>query len=266
MKGIILTAKHHSGFCLWPSKYTEYSIKKSPWKNGKGDIVREMSDACKEYGLKFGVYLSPWDRNSADYGKPAYITYFRNQLRELLTNYGDIFEIWFDGANGGTGYYGGANETRKIDRNTYYDWPNTYKLVRALQPNIVIWNDGGDRADLRWVGTEGGYVGETNWSLLDSTGEVTENMLRYGLENGNTWVPGEVNTSIRPEWFYHPKEDKKVKTLPQLMDIYYHSIGRNATLLLNFPIMPNGLINEKDEAAALGICQNSKRSICYKPC
>ncbi len=260
MKGIILTAKHHSGFCLWPSKYTDYSIKKSPWKNGKGDIVREMSDACKEYGLKFGVYLSPWDRNSADYGKPAYITYFRNQLKELLTNYGDIFEIWFDGANGGTGYYGGANETRKIDRTTYYDWPNTYKLVRALQPNIVIWNDGGDRADLRWVGTEGGYVGETNWSLLDSTGEVTENMLRYGLENGNAWVPGEVNTSIRPEWFYHPKEDTKVKTLPQLMDIYYHSIGRNATLLLNFPIMPNGLINEKDEAAALEFAKAVKEA------
>ena len=260
MKGIILTAKHHSGFCLWPSKYTEYSVKNSPWKNGKGDIVREMSEACKEYGLKLGIYLSPWDRNSADYGKPAYITYFRNQLRELLTKYGDIFEIWFDGANGGSGYYGGANETRKIDRTTYYDWPNTYKLVRELQPNIVIWNDGGDRADLRWVGTEGGYVGETNWSLLDSTGEVAENMLRYGLENGNAWVPGEVNTSIRPEWFYHPKEDKKVKTLPQLMDIYYHSIGRNATLLLNFPIMPNGLINEKDEAAALQFAKAVKEA------
>ncbi|MEO6355692.1 MAG: alpha-L-fucosidase, partial [Ferruginibacter sp.] len=146
MKGIIITAKHHSGFCLWPSKYTEYSVKNCPWKNGKGDIVREMADACKEYGLKLGIYLSPWDRNRADYGKPEYITYFRNQLRELLTNYGDIFEVWFDGANGGNGYYGGANETRKIDRTTYYDWENTYKLVRELQPKIVIWNDGGKRA------------------------------------------------------------------------------------------------------------------------
>lgn len=260
MKGVILTAKHHSGFCLWPSKYTEYSVKNCPWKNGKVDIVRDMSDACKAYGLKFGIYLSPWDRNSADYGKPEYITYFRNQLKELLTNYGDIFEIWFDGANGGSGYYGGANETRKIDAKTYYDWPETYKLVRALQPNIVIWNDGGDRADLRWVGTEAGYVGETNWSLLNKTGDVSENMLRYGLENADTWVPAEVNTSIRPEWFYHPKEDGKVKTLPQLMDIYYNSVGRNATLLLNFPIMPNGLINEKDEKAALDFAQSVKEA------
>ncbi len=251
MKGVILTAKHHSGFCLWPSEYTEYSVKNAPWKNGKGDIVREMADACKEYGLKFGVYLSPWDRNYAEYGRPEYITYFRNQLTELLTNYGDIFEVWFDGANGGSGYYGGANETRKIDRKTYYDWPNTYKLVRELQPDIVIWNDNGDRADLRWVGTEGGYVGKTNWSLLNATGDVPEDMLMHGLEDGDSWVPGEVNTSIRPEWFYHPAEDSKVKTLPQLMDTYYHSIGRNATLLLNFPIMPNGLIHEKDEKAVL---------------
>lgn len=249
MKGIIFTAKHHSGFCLWPSKYTEYSVKNAPWRNGKGDIVREMANACKEYGLKFGVYLSPWDRNHPDYGKPEYITYFRNQLQELLTNYGDIFEVWFDGANGGSGYYGGANETRKIDSKTYYDWPNTYKLVRKLQPKIVIWNDGGDRADLRWVGTEAGYVGETNWSLLNATGDVPEQMLRHGVENGNAWVPGEVNTSIRPEWFYHEREDRLVKTLPQLMDIYYNSIGRNATLLLNFPVMPNGLIHEKDEKA-----------------
>lgn len=246
MKGIIITAKHHSGFCLWPSKYTEYSVKNAPWKNGKGDIVKELADACKEYGLKFGVYLSPWDRNHPDYGKPAYITYFRNQLTELLTNYGDVFEVWFDGANGGTGYYGGANENRTIDRTTYYDWENTYKLVRQLQPEIVIWNDGGDRADLRWVGTESGYVGETNWSLLNATGDVPEDMLRHGLENGDSWVPGEVNTSIRPEWFYHAKEDAKVKKLPQLMDIYHHSIGRNGTLLLNFPIMPNGLIHEYD--------------------
>lgn len=249
MKGIIITAKHHSGFCLWPSKYTDYSVKQAPWKSGKGDVVRELADACKEYGLKLGIYLSPWDRNYADYGKPKYIKYFRNQLTELLTNYGEIFEVWFDGANGGTGFYGGANENRKIDRTTYYDWKNTYALVRKLQPKMVIWNDGGDRADLRWVGTEAGYVGETNWSLLNAEGDVPEEMLRHGVENGNAWVPGEVNTSIRPEWFYHKKEDNKVKTLPQLMDIYYHSIGRNGTLLLNFPIMPNGLIHEKDVKA-----------------
>ncbi|MEB2775355.1 alpha-L-fucosidase [Algoriphagus sp. D3-2-R+10] len=251
MKGIILTAKHHSGFCLWPSEYTDYTIANSPCKDGKGDIVREMAEACKEYGLKLGIYLSPWDRNYAEYGSPEYITYFRNQLTELLTNYGEIFEVWFDGAHGGSGYYGGANETRTIDRSTYYDWQNTYDLVRKLQPNIVIWNDGGVRADLRWVGTEAGYVGETNWSLLNATGDVPEDMLRHGVEDGDSWVPAEVNTSIRPEWFYHPKEDDKVKTLPELMNTYYHSIGRNGTLLLNFPIMPNGLIHEKDEKAVL---------------
>ncbi len=250
LKGIIITAKHHCGFCLWPSKYTEYSVKNAPWKDGKGDMVREMADACKEYGLKLGIYLSPWDRNSADYGKPEYITYFRNQLTELLTNYGPVFEIWFDGANGGNGYYGGANETRTIDRTTYYDWKNTYELIHKLQPNCLIWNDGGDRGDLRWVGTEAGYVGETNWSLLNATGNVEFNMLHFGLESGNVWVPAEVNTSIRPEWFYHPSEDTKVKTVPQLMDLYYNSIGRNGTMLLNFPIMPNGLIHPNDEKAA----------------
>jgi len=251
MKGIIITAKHHCGFCLWPSAFTNYSVKNAPWKNGSGDVIREMADACKEYGLKLGIYLSPWDRNRPDYGTAAYITYFRNQLTELLTNYGPIFEVWFDGANGGDGYYGGANESRKIDPKTYYDWENTYKLVRKLQPQCVIWNDGGKRGDLRWVGTEAGFVGETNWSLLDSTGEVSWNMLHFGLENGNAWVPAEVNTSIRPEWFYHPAENTRVKALPQLMELYYNSIGRNATMLLNFPIMPNGLINAIDEKNAL---------------
>ncbi|OFX54464.1 MAG: alpha-L-fucosidase [Bacteroidetes bacterium GWB2_41_8] len=260
MKGIIITAKHHCGFCIWPSEYTEYSVKNSPWKDGKGDMVREMADACKEYGLKLGIYLSPWDRNHPDYGKPEYITYFRNQLTELLTNYGEIFEVWFDGANGGDGYYGGANETRKIDRTTYYDWKNTYKLIRKLQPNIVIWNDGGDRGDLRWVGTEEGYVGETNWSLLNDTGDVPWNMLHYGLENGNAWVPAEVNTSIRPEWFYHPNEDNHVKTVPHLMETYYHSIGHNGSLLLNFPIMPNGLIHPTDEKMALEFGKAVKES------
>jgi alpha-L-fucosidase len=251
MTGVIITAKHHSGFCLWPSKYTEYSVKNAPWKGGKGDIVRDVSEACKEFGLKFGVYLSPWDRNRADYGKPEYITYFRDQLTELLTGYGPVFEVWFDGANGGTGYYGGAREERKIDRTTYYDWPNTYALVRKLQPGVVIWNDGGDRGDLRWVGTESGYVGETNWSLLDAKGEVSWNMLHFGKEDGDSWVPAEVNTSIRPEWFYHPAEDDKVKTVPQLLDTYYASIGRNATFLLNFPIMPDGTIHPTDVKHAL---------------
>ncbi|MBN2012224.1 alpha-L-fucosidase [candidate division KSB1 bacterium] len=251
MKGVILVAKHHCGFCVWPSQYTEYSVKNAPWKDGKGDLVREMAEACKEYDLKFAVYVSPWDRNHPDYGTPEYITYFRNQLTELLTNYGEMFEVWFDGANGGDGYYGGANETRTIDRTTYYDWPTTYKMIRELQPNIVIWNDGGDRGDLRWVGTEEGFVGETNWSLLNGAGEVEWGMLHFGLENGDSWVPAEVNTSIRPEWFYHPSEDDKVKTVPKLMDTYYHSIGRNATLLLNFPIMPNGLIHPTDEKVAI---------------
>jgi len=260
MKGVIITAKHHCGFCLWPSEYTEYSVKNAPWKDGKGDMVREMADACKEYDLKLGIYLSPWDRNHPDYGKPEYITYFRNQLTELLTNYGEIFEVWFDGANGGDGYYGGANETRKIDRTTYYDWKNTYAMIRKLQPNIVIWNDGGDRGDLRWVGTEEGSVGETNWSLLNATGEVEWGMLHFGLETGNSWVPAEVNTSIRPEWFYHPSEDDKVKSVPYLMDTYYNSIGRNGTFLLNFPIMPNGLIHPSDEKAALGMAKAVEES------
>ncbi|WP_291125900.1 discoidin domain-containing protein [Flavobacterium sp. UBA6031] len=260
MKGIIITAKHHCGFCLWPSKYTEYSVKNAPWKNGKGDMVREMADACKEYGLKLGIYLSPWDRNSADYGKPEYITYFRNQLTELLTNYGPIFEVWFDGANGGSGYYGGANETRKIDAKTYYDWKKTYALIHKLQPNCVIWNDGGERGDLRWVGTEDGYVGETNWSLLNATGDVPWNNLHFGVENGNAWVMAEVNTSIRPEWFYHPSEDTKVKTVPQLMDYYYNSIGRNGTMLLNFPIMPNGLIHPTDSTTGIEFAKAVKES------
>lgn len=251
MTGVIIVAKHHCGFCFWPSKYTEYSVKNAPWKNGRGDVVREVADACKEYGLKFGVYLSPWDRNRADYGKPEYVTYFRNQLTELLTNYGPVFETWFDGANGGTGYYGGAREERKIDRATYYDWPATYALARKLQPGIVIWNDGGDRGDLRWVGTESGYVGETNWSKLNAKGDVDWGGLHFGKENGDSWVPAEVNTSIRPEWFYHPAEDDKVKTVSQLMETYYNSVGRNAPLLLNFPIMPDGSIHPTDVKHAL---------------
>ena len=246
MRGIIFTAKHHCGFCMWLSAYTEYSVKNSPWKNGKGDVVRELADACHEEGLEFAVYLSPWDRNHPEYGRPAYVEYFRNQLRELLTNYGDIFEVWFDGANGGDGWYGGANETRRIDGKTYYGWAETFRMIRELQPRAVIWNDGGDRGDLRWVGTEAGNIGETNWSLMPSKGDTPYQMLHYGVEDGDVWCPGETNTSIRPGWFYHEAENEHVKSLSKLMDTYYKSVGRNSTLLLNFPIAPNGRIHPND--------------------
>ena len=246
MKGIIFTAKHHCGFCMWPSAYTEYSVKNTPWKNGKGDVVRELADACRKEGLKFAVYLSPWDRNYPEYGKPEYVEYFRNQLRELLTQYGDIFEVWFDGANGGDGWYGGANETRKIDGKTCYQWAETFRMIRELQPQAVIWNDGGDRGDLRWVGNEAGSVGETNWSLLNKEGDVHGGMLRHGLEDGDSWVAAETNTSIRPGWFYHDTENENVKSLSRLMNTYYQSVGRNSCLLLNFPIAPNGRIHPTD--------------------
>ena len=255
MRGVIFTAKHHCGFCMWPSAYTSYSVKNSPWKDGNGDVVRELADACREEGLAFAVYLSPWDRNHPQYGRPEYVTYFRQQLRELLTSYGEIFEVWFDGANGGDGWYGGANETRKIDRTTYYEWPETYRMIRELQPRCLIWNDGSDRGDLRWVGTEAGQVGETNWSLLNHDGEVSRHMLHYGLEDGDSWVPGETNTSIRPGWFYHKAEDGNVKSLSKLMDTYYKSVGRNSTLLLNFPIAPNGRIHPNDSLRGIAFKQ-----------
>ena len=260
MKGIILTAKHHDGFCLWPSKYTEHSVKNSPWKNGKGDVVRELSDACKEFGLKFGVYLSPWDRNHADYGKPEYLTYFRNQLRELLTNYGPIFEVWFDGANGGDGYYGGANEKREVDRQNYYDWPTTYKLVYELQPNAIIFSDAGPGC--RWVGNEDGFAGETNWSTLRRDefhpGSPNYKELTNGHADGTDWVPAECDVSIRPGWYYHPEQDDQVKSVEQLTDIYYKSVGRNGLLLLNIPVDKRGLIHENDAARLMEFRQALK--------
>jgi alpha-L-fucosidase len=254
-KEMILTCKHHDGFCLWPSKYTEHSIKNSPYKNGKGDIVKEASDACKKYGLKFGVYLSPWDRNRADYGTPEYITYYRNQLKELFTNYGPITEMWFDGANGGDGYYGGANEKRKIDARTYYDWPTTLDMVRQIQPNVIFFSDAGPGA--RWVGNERGVAGETNWNTITPdtlyAGKAgIEKILNEGSEDGTKWIPAEVDVSIRPGWFYHKKEDSLVKTPEQLFDIYLTSVGRGAVLLLNVPPDQRGLFNERDIKALYG--------------
>jgi len=249
MKGLILTAKHHDGFCLWPSKYTEHSVKQSPWQNGRGDVVREISAACRKYGLKFGIYLSPWDRNHPDYGRAEYLAYFRNQLRELLTNYGPIFEVFFDGANGGDGFYGGAKEMRRIDRETYYDWPATWQMVRELQPDACLFSDAGP--DVRWVGNERGIAGETCWATLNAKdfvpGRADQARLNRGDRPGANWVPAECDVSIRPGWFYHASEDTKVRTAQNLVDIYYGSVGRGASLLLNLPPDRRGQINESDQ-------------------
>lgn len=256
MKCLVLTCKHHDGFCLWPSAYTEHSVKNSLWEHGKGDVVKAIAGACRKYGLKFGVYLSPWDRNNASYGTPAYITYYRNQLRELMTRYGPIYEVWFDGANGGSGYYGGARETRRIDNHTYYDWSNTWQIVRELQRNAVMFSDAGP--DIRWVGNEEGKAGDPCWDTVDPTGWCPGNadnqQLFHGLRPqpptpGLRWIPAECDVSIRPGWFYHPSEDARVKTSPQLVDLYYDSIGRGAALLLNIPPDRNGQIHSTDIAA-----------------
>ena len=254
-KGVILTCKHHDGFCLWPSKYTEHDIANSPFMNGKGDIVRLVSDACKKNGLKFGVYLSPWDRNYKDYGKPGYVTYYRDQLNELFDNYGPVFEMWFDGANGGDGYYGGANEKRRIDGSTYYDWPTTLDLVRSKNPNIIFFSDAGP--GVRWVGNERGVAGETNWNNISIdtlyAGKAgIENLLNTGSENGTSWVPAETDVSIRPGWFYHAKEDSMVKSPETLLEIYLTSVGRGSLLLLNIPPDRKGQFHEEDVKALKG--------------
>lgn len=256
MKGLVLTCKHHDGFCLWPSQYTDHSVEKSPWRDGKGDIVREISDACRKQGLKFGVYLSPWDRNRADYGRPEYIDYYRSQLRELLTNYGPVFEVWFDGANGGDGWYGGAKEKRGIDRTTYYDWENTRAIVRELQPDAMMFSDVGP--DIRWVGNESGYAGDPCWATYTPhgtdgqapcPGQTIYQEGENGHRNGQFWIPAEVDVSIRPGWFYHAKEDKKVRTPENLMKVYFESVGRGANLILNLPPDRTGQINAIDLAS-----------------
>lgn len=251
IKELILTAKHHDGFCLWPSAYTEHSIKNSPYKNGKGDIVKEFTDACAKYGMKAGLYLSPWDRNHAGYGTPAYLTYYKNQLRELLSNYGKISEVWFDGANGGDGYYGGAKETRKIDKKSYYPWKEIQQIVYQLQPGALIFSDAGP--DIHWIGNERGIAGKTFWSMLDrnrvAVGDADSDYLNTGDFYGSSWVIGQCDVSIRPGWFYHAKEDENFKTPSQLVDLYYKSVGRNAVFLLNIPPNRDGLFADKDVAS-----------------
>ncbi|HOJ21480.1 MAG TPA: alpha-L-fucosidase [Armatimonadota bacterium] len=251
MKGLILTAKHHDGFCLWPSAYTDHSVKHSPWRGGQGDVVRELATACQEQGIGFGIYLSPWDRNHPRYGHPDYLTYYRNQLRELLSNYGPLFEVWFDGANGGEGYYGGARENRRIDKERYYDWETTWSIVRELQPEAVIFSDAGP--DIRWVGNESGVAGDPCWGTISpdgmAPGLADPKVLNTGHRNGSHWRPAEVDVSIRPGWFYHAHEDDQVRSPENLLQVYYESVGRGCNLLLNLPPDRRGLIHERDVAS-----------------
>jgi alpha-L-fucosidase len=259
MRGLILTCKHHDGFCLWPSQFTDHSVKKSPWKQGEGNVVQEVSDACRKHDLQFGIYLSPWDRHDKRYGTEEYNTYFKNQLRELLTNYGDIFSVWFDGACGE-----GPNGKRQV-----YDWDGYYQVIRELQPDAVISVCG---PDVRWVGNEAGHCRESEWSVVpeslrdcekiqENSQQVDDKEFRLRINTRQqdlgsrdvirnaeqlVWYPAEVNTSIRPGWFYHATEDDKVRSLEELLDIYYKSVGGNATFLLNIPPDRRGLIHEAD--------------------
>lgn len=261
MKGLILTCKHHDGFCLWPSSYTEHTIAGSPYKNGKGDIVREASDACKRAGIRFGVYLSPWDRNNKLYGQgKPYDDYFVNQLTELLTGYGDVFSVWFDGACGE-----GPNGKKQ-----YYDWDRYYSVIRRLQPEACINVCG---PDVRWCGNEAGDTRPSEWSVVPERTRDTEKIAQSSQtedeesfrkrkisagdqdlgsrkvlagEDQLIWYPAEVNTSIRPGWFYHEEEDGKVKSLAELIRIYENSVGGNATFLLNIPPTKDGLFHEND--------------------
>lgn len=248
LKGLILTAKHHDGFCLWPSKYTEHTIKNSPYKDGKGDIVGEVAEACRKAGVKFGIYLSPWDRNHADYGSDKYLEYYRNQLRELLTHYGPVFEMWFDGANGGDGYYGGAREVRRVKSGyLYYDWPKVVEIIRELSPETIVWSS--SLPDARWCGNERGVIAETCWAMITPekvypNGVEDAKVLTYGMEDGVRWAMAEADVSIRPGWFYH--ENEQPKSPEQLFDIYLTSVGRGGTLLLNLAPDCRGRVPEQD--------------------
>jgi alpha-L-fucosidase len=266
-KLVVMVAKHHDGFCLWPTNYTNYSVKNSPWKDGKGDVIAEVATACKEYGLKLGIYLSPWDISSPIYGTPEYNKHFKNQLHELLTNYGEISEVWFDGACGE-----GPNGKKQV-----YDWQGYYSIIRELSPDAVIAVMG---PDVRWVGTESGYGRETEWSVvpltttfLDQLAQNSQQSITDGIftppgdmmeadlgsrekiknAGGLIWYPSEVDVSIRPGWFYHEDQDSLVKRPEKLVDIYFSSVGRNSVLLLNLPPDKHGLIHENDVRSLQGM-------------
>lgn len=248
-KGIIITAKHHDGFCLWPSNYSTHTVRESKWRNGKGDVLKELAAACKEYGLLFGVYISPWDRNHPDYGTDKYNDVFVNMMKELFTNYGPIWELWWDGANGE-----GPNGKKQV-----YDWARFRATVKKLSPSTVVFSDVGPH--IRWVGNERGIAGTTNWNTLDTAGFTaglgapSTDTLNSGNKFGKAWVPAECDVSIRPGWFWHKEEDEKVKTPAQLFDLYLKSVGRGANLLLNVPPTATGRFHANDSAALVGFKQ-----------
>jgi alpha-L-fucosidase len=247
--GIIITAKHHDGFCLWPSAYSKHTVAQSKWKDGRGDVLRELSIACKEYGLSFGVYLSPWDRNHPAYGTAAYNEVFINMMKEVVANYGPFFEFWWDGANGE-----GPNGKKQV-----YDWHRFETTLRAIAPNTMVFSDIGP--DIRWVGNENGIAGVTNWNMLDTAGfsrgfgAPPNDTLNQGNINGKNWIPAESDVSIRPGWFYHKKEDSLVKSPQALFNIYLKSVGRGANLILNVPPDSRGLITSFDSAALIGFAK-----------
>lgn len=255
MRGIIITAKHHDGFCLWPSNYSTHTVRESRWRDGQGDILRELSEACVEFGLLFGVYLSPWDQNHPTYGTPEYNVVFSNTLRETLTQYGDVFTVWLDGANG--------NALRgEVVQD--YDWDMFHAIVRKYQPNAVIFSDVGP--DIRWIGNESGFAGETNWSTINTEGYYPglgaphPDILNPGLRGGAHWIPGETNVSIRPGWFYTTETNDRVKSLEHLVDIWYTSVGRNSNLLLNVPPTREGRIHPNDSIRLMELREVVERS------
>lgn len=249
MKGVLFTIKHHDGFGLWPSKYGEYNISKSPYADGQADLLREVVNACKKYDLKLALYISPWDRNHAEYGNTAYAEYFQNQISEVIDEYCndiELFEFWFDGANGGDGYYGGARDIRNIDPATYYQYEKAAEKIHSKFPNAMIF--GGTVPTIRWVGNESGWAGETNWSMYEEELKRRHANAMWGDLEGQEWLPAEVDVSIRPGWFFHERESHQLRSIGTLVDYYYQSVGRNANLLLNVPINLEGRIASADSA------------------
>jgi alpha-L-fucosidase len=239
LTGVIITAKHHDGFCLWPSRFTEHDVANSNWRGGRGDVVRELADACREYGLWLGIYISPWDRNNPIYGKDdaAYNDYFVGQMEELLGNYGPIAEVWWDGANG---------DRNNPDKHQEYDWARFIRTVRRLQPNAVIFAPPYTPGDIRWVGNEDGLAGATQWSTYPRNVDEDPTTLNTGIEGADTWMPAETDVSIRPGWYWTRDTDHRVKSVAELLEIYYASVGHNTNLLLNFPVDNRGLVHDND--------------------